>query len=35
MIAKIEKSYTFKKLNININKTNIVNFNSRKYTNNK
>ena len=33
MITKIEKWYTFNKLKININKTKIVNFNSRKYSN--
>ena len=33
MIIKIEKWYTFNKLKININKTKIVNFNSRKYIN--
>ena len=33
MYTKIEKWYTFNKLKININKTKIVNFNSRKYSN--
>ena len=33
MITKIDKLYTFNKLIININKTKIVNFNSRKYSN--
>ena len=33
MITKIEKWYTFNKLKIIINKTKIVNFNSRKYSN--